>query len=260
MSPLSLLVVQGALLVLLPLLLWGTAVRRLGLGRRGWAAVGYGSLFFLAAFVVDRVVRLVLVALGLPADASSSILFALVGAVSAEGTRYLALRGVGQLREALDAPLAAVYGLGHGGFEALVLGLITLANARVLQVAAGALTPGLSEQLAQIEATPGYVFLLGILERGAWIALHVGLSMVVASAVVSRARSRLAIAVLWHATTVAGALGLRQLELPPLVVLIWLAAAAAGSIAYGAARLSSDAARVPIEAPADADITLAGRS
>jgi uncharacterized membrane protein YhfC len=242
-------VLQGGLMVALPLALWLVAARRSGLGWRSWAVIGVGGLFFVASQVVNTPLRL----LALAAGASGLALVAALALISGFGEelmRWLAMRHVGVVRDQLDRGSALVYGLGHGGTESLGLGLAVLGQGLVLRSAAdpavlAQLPPQLVAQAELIAAAPWYLFLAGALERALAIGLHVGLSLVVASGVLTRSVGPLALAMLWHAAANGGAVWLGQATANVALVEGWLALAAAGALAYGAVRVSSArAARV----------------
>lgn len=130
-----------------------------------------------------------------------------------ETGRYVAFRTV--LKKKLpDARNALLYGAGHGGFEAFIIlcagmisnivlaallnaGMADLIRTTATDAAALARLEGAFTTLAQ---TPSWMFLVGIVERIAAIALHVALSVLVWFAAREKRRFYLyPLAVLLHA-------------------------------------------------------------
>jgi uncharacterized membrane protein YhfC len=233
---------QGGLMVSLPLALWVVAARRVA-GRSGWAVIGVGCLFFLASQVVNTPLRLIAVQLGASGLGLIAAL-ALISGFGEELMRWLAMRRVRVVRERLDGAGALLYGLGHGGFESLGLGLFVIGQGLVLRGASdpavlSQLPPQLVAQAELIASSPWYLFLAGALERVLAIGLHVGLSMTVASGVLTRSLGPLLLAMLWHTAANGGAVLLNQATGSLGLTEGWIALAAAGALVYGAARVSS---------------------
>lgn len=229
---------EAAVLILGPIVLWSLVTRRTGLGRHGWALIGYGGFFFIMSQIVNTLPRFGVIQAGVTEGAAFVILFALISGLGEEGSRWIAMRYVGQIRERLDRPSAIAYGLGHGGFESVIIGLALLATALPIANATdpasvASLTAAQVAQAAEIARTPVWVFLAGAIERGLAIGLHVGLSLVVATAVLRRAPRYLIAAILWHASVNAASVGVKaatgSVALTELVVLI----GALGALAYG---------------------------
>lgn len=232
---------EAALMVLLPLVLWPWAIRRMELGRHGWATVGYGCVFFILSQIVETPFRFGLSYLGLVAPPLGGWLFALIAGLGEESMRYVAMRWVGQIRERLDRATAIAYGLGHGGFESLALGLSVLATALVLRNALA--DPGAMAQLPDATAaqarviaeTPPYVFFGGVVERAFAMTLHVGLSLVVMRAVLRGSLVFLGIAVGWHAIANGVALALQGWLQNGVATEAWVGLAAVAALVYGLA-------------------------
>src|SRR5205814_2008150 len=94
-------------------------------------------------------VRVLAVALGIGTGLPLILVFGLSSSI--EGlSRYVGMRRVPQVRERLDRRVATVYGLGHGGFESILLGLWLLATGLAvvagLTLIYGAATRDLSER------------------------------------------------------------------------------------------------------------------
>ena len=235
---------EAALMIALPLYLWSAGSRRLKLGRHGWATIGYGCLFFILSQLVETPFRIV--------SGGNFWLLSLIAGVGEESMRYVAMRWVGQIRERLDRATAIAYGLGHGGFESLALGLGVLATAFLLRnaLSGGAdpssLPDGLAAQARIVAETPPLLFFGGVLERILAIALHVGLSLIVARAVLQRSARFLVLAIAWHTLANGVALTIQAALQNGLVTELWVAVAAAAALAYGLATpLGSAASSAP---------------
>jgi uncharacterized membrane protein YhfC len=249
-TPLSAMFLQGALMALLPIAFWLVAARRLRLGRHGWAVIGFGCLFFMLSQFVNTPLRLLALALGVGTGVAQIAVFALISGLGEELARYVAMRWVPQIREGLDRRVATVYGLGHGGFESLMLGLGVLATALLVANGGPNVNPALAAQAQIVAATPPYVFLFGVVERLIAIALHVGLSLIVMRAVVAGDARHLLLAIAVHALANGGALALQRVFNYALVTEGYLVVVAGLAVIYGAAtRDSSDRDRGA--APAD---------
>jgi uncharacterized membrane protein YhfC len=268
MTPLSAMFLQGALMVVFPIVFWLVAARRLRLGRHGWAVIGYGCLFFMLSQFVNTPLRLLALALGIGTGFAQIAAFSLIAGVGEETARYVAMRWVGQIREGLDRRVATVYGLGHGGFESLMLGLGVLATALLVANGGPNVNPALAAQAQIVAATPPYVFLFGVVERLIAVALHVGLSLIVMRAVLARDARQLLLAIAVHALANGGALALQRLFNYALVTEGYLAVVAGLALLYGAAtRDSSDrgVGAAPVDDSADggvsgSEVVGAGRS
>jgi len=223
--------VQGAALVLLPIAAWTVVGRRLHFGRTGWAAIGYGCLFFNLSQIVSAPLRLGVDALSLPALALAPA-FSTIGAIAEQGSRYIALRFIAQLREALSRPVAIAYGLGHGGFGSLAPGLVFLAYGLSANAQAG--DPGVAQQIAIWIETPLTLFAMPVLERIFALVRHVGLTLLVGASIVRRQISLLGVAIAWDAA--AKYLGVVVADMTEKNVLITegvVLVAALGALLYG---------------------------
>jgi uncharacterized membrane protein YhfC len=229
---------QAGLMIALPIVLWSRLIKRLGLGRHGWAAVGYGCLAFLAGIVVSGLLGLGAFAIG-ATGLAQLVLGHLIRGIGQEGARYALFAQVGQLRERLDRPTAIAFGLGQGGFQSLIQGLIWVAQARIVQralddpAAFAQLPPSMMLQVEQLAATPWYLAAAGVLESALGIALYVGLSLVVAAAVRQRRLELLGLAVLWDAVALGGAGLLKDATGSPITAALWFLLAAAAALYYG---------------------------
>jgi uncharacterized membrane protein YhfC len=133
-------------------------------------------------------------------------LLGLSAGVFEEGARYLMYRF--WAKKARTWEEALMIGAGHGGIEAILLGL--LAGYALLQVLAlrgvdlAAVLPADQVEIARLQveaywATPWYASLLGAVERASAICLHLSLSVLVLQCFVRRRWYWLLLAIGWHA-------------------------------------------------------------
>lgn len=181
-----------------------------------WKYLGYGALVFLVFQVVTRIPAVVLLQTLLADTLSSSptILILWIGglAVTAglfeEVGRYLGYRYL--FKNGRTWRNALMYGVGHGGLEALLLGtgamLLALINYAV--VSSAALLPGLfppdqAEQIAQARALfasiPWWLPLLGGFERVAALVIQVSMAVVVLQSFLRHSKLWLYAAIAYHA-------------------------------------------------------------
>jgi uncharacterized membrane protein YhfC len=212
-----------------PVGLWLALRRRPGVT---WGLIGAGVL----AFVASQVVHLPLNwALGLLGGARGVALWplplmALVAGLSAgiceEGARYLVLRY--WQREARSWAQAVGFGAGHGGIEALLLGLLVAVNCaamvglRGMDLGALGLSGEVLEQAqAQVEAfwtIPWYLPLLGGLERVLAIVIQIALSILVVRALAHRNAGWLLVAIGAHTLVDGVVVVLAGLGWPPVAL------------------------------------------
>ncbi len=156
----------------------------------------------------------------------------LAAGVFEEVARYLVLR-YGQTR-ARSWPAALMFGAGHGGSEAIILGgLAAIALAQLsalrttdlstLKLSAGELA-ALQQQLSLYWSLPWPAALLGALERLFALVMHLSLSVMVMQVFTRRNWLWLPAAILWHAVVdgvavyAQGSLGLAE----PVMTMLWL--------------------------------------
>ena len=157
--------------------------------RLDWGLFGVGAATFVLSqvghipfnqFVFERV----------PALATNLVGLALFAGLSAgifeEVARFLMYRF--WVQRARDWRSGLMLGLGHGGIESFLTGLLVAINGYVLftarEGASSALVPAaqlpvLQQALADVLAAPPYALLLGAVERLFAICLHLTLSLVV---------------------------------------------------------------------------------
>ncbi len=167
-------------------------------------------------------------ALGVDIAAQRGVSLWVLGAVAGlsagvfeEIARYLALKF--WLKKDAHALLPVKYGIGHGGIEALLVGLLALVALVQVMVlrGEGALAVLDAEQVslvqAQVEAywaVPWYQALLGAWERISAMLFHVGASILVYKAVQTKKPIYVLVAVLGHTVLNAFAvIGVQQVDL-----------------------------------------------
>jgi uncharacterized membrane protein YhfC len=212
---------NGLLMIVVPLVLGVYLIRRWRLSWRLFT-IGAGTFIgsqvfhipfnqFVLAPLVERL-DLMDATQGLPL-LLFGVIFGLSAGIFEEGARYLVLqrwlKDVGRWEEAV------LYGVGHGGIEAVLLGGLALfaffqalayRNADLAQVVP-------AEQLemarAQIEAywsAPWYGAILGAVERCLAIVVQITLAVLVFQAILRRNVLWLGAGVLWHTAVDAVAL------------------------------------------------------
>lgn len=187
--------------------------------RSPWTLVAIGAATFVASQVVHIPLNLGLTALvhvdGMPrvprgwTTLFDAVVLGLTAGLCEELARYVVLRR--WLRTARSLREAVALGAGHGGVEALLMGLgvaLTLVNMgamRGLDVGDMGLPPEQAElaarQITEYWRTAFYLPLLGGLERLGSIVFHVAASCLVMLAVVDRRPRWLLLAIGWHALT-----------------------------------------------------------
>ncbi|MCB8951800.1 MAG: YhfC family intramembrane metalloprotease [Ardenticatenales bacterium] len=200
------LLLNALIMMALPFVLGHFLSQRL---RFDWGLFGVGAITFILSqvghipfnqFVFARV----------PALSANLILLALFGGLSAgvfeEVARYLMYRF--WVRDARDGPSALILGLGHGGIESFLLGLLVGINGYFLfLVHQGGTTvlvpeaqmPALQQATATLLQSPPYLLLLGAIERLFAIALHISLSLIVLQTFTRRQGRWLLLAIGLHA-------------------------------------------------------------
>ncbi len=182
-----------------------------------WKLFGVGVATFIAsqlfhlpfnyAFLLPSLMQLGLTGLS---QGWSSALFALSLGLSAglfeELARYLVYRF--WLKEDRSSDQALMFGAGHGGAEAVLIGAIALLSL-IQALAYLGVDPtklvfpdraaALQAQLDLYWSLPWYQVLLGALERAFALCLHLSLTVIVLQAFIRRKLYWLWLAILWHA-------------------------------------------------------------
>ncbi len=203
-------VINALAMIGLPLALGFFLSRRFGVK---WAVFGFGMASFLASQVIHLPLVQWLQQSVVPAPKTFWELLAyaamlgLLAGLFEGAARYLVLRywakSARTWREAL------MFGAGHGGLEAIILGalvLVAYVNMVALRDAnLGALglstdqQAALAKQMAAYWSAPWYLTLLGAVERLFTMCLHVAAAVLVMRAITRRNLIWLGAAVLWHA-------------------------------------------------------------
>lgn len=207
-------------MVALPLALGFILARRLG---TSWSLFGIGAVTFVGSQILHIPFNLWvlgpgLARLGLAGNvvgwrlAAAAAVLGLSAGVFEEGARFLVyrfwIRGARSRREAL------MFGAGHGGIEALVLGgLASLAlfqalayrNADLTALVPANQVEAARAQLAAYWSAPWYRAILGAVERAFALCLHLSLAVLVLQAFTRPNPLWLAAAVAWHALADAAA-------------------------------------------------------
>ena len=193
-------------MVFLPIAAWIVFTRSLKLS---WKLVLAGGLTFIAS----QILHIPLVAaLGSWMAGNSllvnAIILGLLAGIFEETARYILFKFV--LKRMRTWKQAVLVGLGHGGTEALILGVLAgMAFASMLAYRTIDLStvPGIpadqvelaKQQVAAYWAAPPYLPLLGFAERIFAMCLHVSLSVMVMLAIAARKPLWFWVALLWHA-------------------------------------------------------------
>ena len=211
---------KALLMIALPLVLGAVRARRY---RLGWGLFGIGAATFLLSQVLHLpfnawvltpwMERLGLwgVSTGMPL-VLMGILFGLSAGVFEEGARAVVYRT--WLRRARTWPEALLFGAGHGGIEAMVLGGLSLYG--LLQALAldgvdlATVVPAEQVEAAQAQlqaywGMPWHLAILGAVERVFALCLHLSLTVLVLQAFRRRNALWWVGAVGWHALVDAGA-------------------------------------------------------
>lgn len=193
-------------MIILPIILWIYFTRKFALS---WRLVLAGGLTFIASQVLH--IPLVIGMGSFLQSASllvNAIILGLLAGVFEETARYILFRLI--LKDVKSWKEGILVGLGHGGTEAVILGIlatvgfVTMIGYRNIDLSTVPSIPADQLELArqQVEAywsTPWYIALVGFVERIFAICLHVSLSVMVLYAVAYRKPIWFWLALLWHA-------------------------------------------------------------
>lgn len=193
-------------IVLLPIILWIYFTRKFMLP---WKLILAGGLTFIGSQVLH--IPLVLGLNNFLKGISlliNAIILGLLAGIFEETARYILFKFI--LKKSRSWQEGVLIGLGHGGTEAILLGIftaLTLINMIVYRNVDLSTVPSIpAEQLElakqQVEAfwsTQPYVALLGFFERVFAICLHVSLSAMVLYGIANKQIIWFWLALLWHA-------------------------------------------------------------
>lgn len=205
--------------------------------------IGAGT-FLLFAMVLEQIMHLLVMQVGgLSADSNPWLYYVYAAAAAAvfeETGRIIAMKF--WMKKRLDFSNALMYGIGHGGVEAVLIGglagisnLISMVmiNSGAIQQSLTALPEELKkqtiEQLSTLWTTSAPLFFVSGIERVSAILLHIGLSLLIYRALRSKKRKTAVLAYGIHFVVdfaaVAGAA-----YLPVWVIEIGIFAMAAGTL------------------------------
>ncbi len=193
-------------MILLPIVAWIVFTRTFKLS---WKLVLAGGLTFIASQILH--IPLVAALGSFMAKNSllvNAIILGLLAGIFEETARYILFKLI--LKKARTWREGILVGLGHGGIEALILGVLaaiafgTMLAYRSLDLST---VPGIQadqvelakQQVAAYWSAEPYIPLMGFVERIFAMCLHVGLSVMVLFAIANKKPLWFWIALLWHA-------------------------------------------------------------
>lgn len=217
------------LMVGMPVALWFWLARRWKLG---WKLVMWGALMFVASQLVRQPLLIGLTELfrngTLPQPPEwagpwfNLVFLCFTAGLFEETARWAGYRWL--VKDARTWRQAVVYGAGHGGIEALLLGLavavafaqfIALQNVELSALPVPAEQQALlAQQIKDFWAAPWPLTLLGAVERVFAICLHICLSVMVLQAFTRQNKLWLAAAIGWHALANLIGVGITQVYGP----------------------------------------------
>ncbi len=198
-------VIQFSGMILLPIIAWIFFTRTLQLT---WKLVLAGGLTFIASQVLH--IPLLSVLSPFLKDNPlliNAILLGLLAGIFEETARYILFKFI--LKNVHTWKEGLLVGLGHGGTEALLLGILaaaSFANMLVYRSVDLSTVPSIpanqlelaKQQVAAYWSAPTYLPLLGVVERILAICLHVSLSLMVLYAIANQKMIWFWLAILWH--------------------------------------------------------------
>jgi len=205
---------NALLMMVMPILLGVFLARRLSLR---WGLFGVGAATFIASQVVHIPLNSGLTALfagkilPAPPDAwklpFNAVVLGLTAGLCEEIARYLVYRY--WIKSARTWREALMFGAGHGGVEAIILGalvaltFVNLVFLRDVDVAALPVPADqqalAAKQIAEYWSAPWYATLLGAVERAFSLCFHLSAAVLVLQAFRRNNRLWLGAAILWHA-------------------------------------------------------------
>jgi uncharacterized membrane protein YhfC len=192
-------------MIVVPILLWIYFTRRFALS---WKLVLAGGLTFIASQILH--VPLVVGISSFLQNSSllvNAVVLGLLAGIFEETARYILFKYI--LKHAKSWKEGVLVGLGHGGTEALILGILaavgfmTMVGYRSIDLSTVPSIPAEQLELArqQVESywsNPWYIALMGVVERIFAICLHLSFSVMVLYAVIYRKPIWFWLALLWH--------------------------------------------------------------
>jgi uncharacterized membrane protein YhfC len=193
-------------MIIMPIILWIYFTRKFTLA---WRLVLAGGLTFIASQVlhIPLVIGIGSFLQSVPLIVNAIILGLLAG-IFEETARYILFKLI--LKNTRSWKEGILVGLGHGGTEAILLGIlaavgfVTMIGYRNIDLSTVPSIPADQLELArqQVEAywsTTWYIALMGFVERVFAVCLHVSLSVMVMYAIVYGKPIWFWLALLWHA-------------------------------------------------------------
>ena len=201
-------------MIVLPIVLGIILVRKFKLS---WKLLLAGGLTFIASQVLHIPFLGGLTALFnngvLPAPPAAwttlfnAVVLGLLAGIFEETARYILFRFV--LKQARTWNEGLLVGFGHGGMEALLIGIIAAAgffsmlamrntDLSTMSIPADQLELA-KQQVATYWSTPVYLAFMGLIERVFAVCLHVALSVMVLYSIASKQSVWFWLALLWHA-------------------------------------------------------------
>lgn len=225
---------NGLVMLLLPLIVGWLLTRRFNLGWRLW---WIGAATFVISQIghlpFNQVLNLLFMQGILPTPGGpwelpvSALMAGLSAGLFEELARYASYRW--WIKEARLWKEGLLFGAGHGGAEAILLGALVLVNffgmvaarqADINQLVPAEQIPLAQEQLAIYWGSPWYDNLLGALERALTLPFHMAAALLVLQVFRRKQLHWLWMAVLWHALLNAAALMVFDLAGPYLAELV----------------------------------------
>jgi len=193
-------------MILLPIILWIYFGRKFTLS---WKLILAGGLTFIGSQVLH--IPLVIGLNNILKDASllvNAIVLGLLAGIFEETARYILFKFV--LKSSRSWKEGVLIGLGHGGTEAILIGIftaLTLVNMMAYRSIDLSTVPSIpadqleaaKQQVNAFWSTQPYMALLGFFERVFAICLHVSLSVMVLYALAYQKPIWFWLALLWHA-------------------------------------------------------------
>ncbi|MFZ5879393.1 MAG: YhfC family glutamic-type intramembrane protease [Chloroflexota bacterium] len=213
-------------MIVLPVLLGFYLTRKFKLS---WKLILAGALTFIASQVLHIPLVLWMTAAfqngTLPAIPSAwaltfnAVVLGLLAGIFEETARYILYKFV--LRKASTWNEGVLVGVGHGGVEAVITGVlvaVTVVSMMVYKNMDPASIPGMQpdqaalmqQQVAAFWSTPVYMAFMGLIERVSAVSLHLSLSVMVLYSIVAKKPLWFWAALLWHAVVDAAAVFLIQ--------------------------------------------------
>ena len=204
-------------MIVLPIGLWIYFTRKFALS---WKLLLAGGLTFVASQILH--IPLVLALRPIFGNVTllvNAILLGLLAGVFEETARYILFKFI--LKGSRSWQQGTFVGLGHGGTEAIILGvmsILTLVNMMVYRTVDLSTVPSIpadqlevaKQQVAAYWSVPTYMPFVGLLERIFAICLHVSLSVMVLYSIAAYKPIWFWLALLWHALVDASAVYIGQ--------------------------------------------------